>query len=72
MDYAVGDLLKERYKPTMYNIPESWREYGLGIIISVDEHKEIATIYWFQIQTSSYYKFRNMKKFLEVVSPSSD
>ena len=71
MDYAVGDLLKEIYKPTMYRIPESWRDYGLGIITYIDTEKEIATIYWFQIQSSSYYKFRNMRNHLEVVSPSS-
>ena len=69
MDYAVGDLLKERYKPTMYNIPESWRDYGLGIITYIDTEKEIATIYWFQIRASSYYKFRNMRVYLEIVSP---
>ena len=68
MDYAVGDLLKEIHKPTMYNIPESWRDYGLGIITHVDTEKEIATIYWFQIQTSSFYKFRNMRVYLEIVS----
>ena len=70
MDYAVGDLLRERYTPTLFNIPDSWRDYGLGIITHIDADKQIATIYWFQVQTSSFYKFRNMKLYLETVSPS--
>ena len=70
MDYAVGDLLKERYKQTMYNIPESWRDYGLGIITHIDTEKEQATIYWFEVRVSSFYKFYNMNSYLEVVSRS--
>jgi hypothetical protein len=70
MDYAVGDLLKERLSESMFNIPESWRDYGMGIITHIDTQKEIATIYWFQVQTSSFYKFRNMQRYLEVVSAS--
>ena len=70
MDYAVGDLLKERLSESMFNIPESWRDYGIGIITHIDKQKEIATIYWFEVQVSSYYKFRNMRLYLEIVSPS--
>ena len=70
MDYAVGDLLKERLSESMFNIPESWRDYGVGIITHIDVKKEQATIYWFQVQTSSFYKFRNMQRYLEVVSSS--
>ena len=70
MDYAVGDLLKERLSESMFNIPESWRDYGIGIITHIDTQKEMATIYWFEVQVSSYYKFRNMRAYLEIVSPS--
>ena len=70
MDYAVGDLLKERLSESMFNIPESWRDYGIGIITHIDTQKELATIYWFEVQVSSYYKFRNMRLYLEIVSPS--
>ena len=70
MDYAVGDLLKERLSESMFNIPESWRDYGIGIITHIDTQKEMATIYWFEVQVSSYYKFRNMRLYLEIVSPS--
>ena len=69
MDYAVGDLLKERLSESMFNIPESWRDYGIGIITHIDTQKEMATIYWFEVQVSSYYKFRNMRAYLEIVSP---
>jgi hypothetical protein len=69
MDYAVGDLLKERLSESMFNIPESWRDYGIGIITHIDTQKELATIYWFEVQVSSYYKFRNMRLYLEIVSP---
>ena len=69
MDYAVGDLLKERLSESMFNIPESWRDYGIGIITHIDTQKQIATIYWFEVQVSSYYKFRNMRLYLEIVSP---
>ena len=61
----MGDLLREQRSITMFNIPESWRDYGLGIITHIDVEKEIATIYWFQVQTSSFYKFRNMRLYLE-------
>ena len=68
MDYAVGDLLRERYRRNMYDPLDSWIDYGLGIITDIDAQKEIATIYWFEVQVSSYYKFRNMQAYLEVVS----
>ena len=70
MDYAVGALIKERLSESMFNIPESWRDYGIGIITHIDTQKELATIYWFEVQVSSYYKFRNMRAYLEIVSPS--
>jgi hypothetical protein len=69
MDYAVGDLLREQYRRNMYDPPDSWIDYGLGIITHIDAQKEIATIYWFEVEVSSYYKFRNMQAYLEVVSP---
>ena len=69
MDYAVGDLLREQYRRNMYDPPDSWIDYGLGIITHIDAQKEIATIYWFEVEVSSYYKFRNMQAHLEVVSP---
>ena len=68
MDYAVGDLLRERYRRNMYDPPDSWLDYGIGIITKIDTEKEMATIYWFEAQVSSYYKFRNMQAYLEVVS----
>ena len=68
MDYAVGDLLRERYRRNMYDPPDSWIDYGIGIITHIDAQKEIATIYWFEVEVSSYYKFRNMQAYLEVVS----
>lgn len=68
MDYAVGDLLRERYRRNMYDPLDSWIDYGLGIITHIDAQKEIATIYWFEVEVSSYYKFRNMQAYLEVVS----
>jgi hypothetical protein len=70
MDYAVGDLLKERHEHARFDVPDSWRDYGVGIIIHIDTKKELATIYWFEVQTSSFYKFRNMRRYLEVVSHS--
>jgi hypothetical protein len=69
MDYSVGDLLRERHQHTIYDVPDSWRDYGFGIITFIDTEKEIATIYWFEVQTSSFYKFRNMRLYLEKVSP---
>ena len=68
MDYAVGDLLRERYRRNMYDPLDSWIDYGLGIITHIDAQKEIAKIYWFEVEVSSYYKFRNMQAYLEVVS----
>ena len=70
MDYAVGDLLRECCAHKIHNVPDSWRDYGLGIITHIDIEKEQATIYWFEVQVSSYYKFRNMRVYLEIVSPS--
>ena len=68
MDYAVGDLLtenKEQYHP---RVPDSWRDYGMGIITHIDAQKEMATIYWFAVGVSSLYKFRNMRLYLTAVS----
>ena len=69
MDYAVGDLLRED-KSSWSDLanPYSWRDYGVGIIVSIDKEKETAKIYWFEIGVASMYKFRNMDMYLEVIS----
>jgi len=67
MDYAVGDLLRECKNQWDYE-KDCWRDYGMGIITHIDITKEIATIYWFELQACSFYKFRNMRRFLEPIS----
>ena len=69
MDYAVGDLLRED-KSSWSDLanPYSWRDYGVGIILSIDKEKEIAKIYWFEVGVASMYKFKNMGMYLEVIS----
>ena len=69
MTYNVGDLLRED-KTSWSDLanPYSWRDYGVGIIVSIDNIKEIAEIHWFEIGITSYYKFRNMDTYLEVIS----
>ena len=68
MDYAVGDLLTENKAEWHPTVPDSWRDYGMGIIIHLDTEKELARIYWFEVGISSLYKFHNMRKYLEPVS----
>ena len=69
MDYMVGDLLRED-KSSWSDLTSrySWRDYGVGIIISIDESKEIAKIYWFEIGIASIYKFESIDMFLQVIS----
>jgi hypothetical protein len=69
MKYNVGDLLRE--DKTSWNDlanPYSWKDYGVGIIVSIDNIKGIAEIHWFEIGVTSFYKFRNMDMYLEVIS----
>lgn len=69
MGYAVGDLLKEN-KSSWNDLanPYSWRDYGVGIILSIDDKKQTARIYWFELGVSSLYKFRNMDMYLKIIS----
>ena len=69
MDYMVGDLLREdKSSWSGLTSPYSWRDYGVGIIISIDENKETAKIYWFEIGIASIYKFESIDMFLQVIS----
>ena len=68
MDYAVGDLLTENKAEWHPTVPDSWRDYGMGIITHIDTEKELARIYWFEVGISSFYKFHNMRKYLAPVS----
>lgn len=65
----MGDLLRED-KSSWHDLasPYSWRDYGVGIIVSIDNTKETAKIYWFEIGVASIYKFSNMDLYLELIS----
>ena len=69
MEYRIGDLLRED-KSSWSDLanPYSWRDYGVGIVVSIDNAKQTAKIYWFEVGVASIYKFRNMDLYLEVIS----
>ena len=52
MDYAVVGVAPECKNQWKYE-KDCWIDYGLGIITHIDITKEIATIYWFELQASS-------------------
>jgi len=69
MDYSVGDLLREdKSSWSDLTTPYSWKDYGVGIIVNIDDKKQTAKIYWFEIGISSTYKFSNMDLYLELIS----